>query len=750
MQRCRLPPPSSPPQSGLPLPLSLTIPGGGRSPRGAPAAGGRGRPGRSGPEGPPAGGPARSSSSRVRRRRPEPGGEPAGEAEAPAAKTPAAAAAARAALPAAPSPARTTTPGRPLAPRQALLLLLLLPPRRRGPPPGADWLPGPRARQGGAGRPGTGGRGAVGRALPVRSLQLAGGPPCGVVVRPRRTDEQSRRRGASSEAPMSRRQPEEEEAAAEATKAMEGASSQAQPQEEGGGGSGGGGVSGRAPSGGPSQSSSSSSSSSSSGTLSSLETLPTQELLPAIAEEEEEEEEPGEGGPPRPWGRLFGLARGFPNLDCVKSEYWFGRDTHCDYSFLRNNGGDADLYKQYSKKHFRIFRESGPGSCSVTYIEDQSANGTFINGKLVGKGKKLPMPHVAEIALSLPHNKTLLFSDLSVDHRQLEYPKQLTEKYIISKTLGTGACGEVKLAFERETCNKVAIKIINKKKCMADVLPENDKPFNVETEVEILKKIDHPCLIKIKDFFEGEDFYIVLELMEGGELFYKVLRPAKLSEATCKLYFYQMLLAVQYLHEHGIIHRDLKLENVLLSSHEEKCLIKITDFGQSKILGETSFMKTLCGTPDYLAPEVQNFAGTGGYGRSVDCWSLGVILFVCLSGYPPFTDKHPRLSLREQIATGEYYYCEEIWKHVSKEAFDLVKKLLVVDPDKRLKIEEALEHPWLQDETMKHTFQQLVSQAGESAMPAEEAPTLPATSRKRHRAEQEQQPGPSKIARLKQ
>ncbi|KAJ7309875.1 hypothetical protein JRQ81_007950 [Phrynocephalus forsythii] len=543
---------------------------------------------------------------------------------------------------------------------------------------------------------------------------------------------------------MSRARPEAAAVAAEEEKEEEAKATE-------GGSSGSGGTQG-----GPSQASSSSSSSlsssSSSGTLSSLDTLPTQELLPAIAEEEEEEEGGGGGGgrPPSPWGRLFALAKGFANLDCVKSEYWFGRDPKCDYTFPRDTVGDTDLYKQYSKQHFRIFKESGPGSCSVTYIEDQSANGTFVNGMLVGKGKKLPLPSVAEIALSLARNKAFLFSDLSGDHRQLEYPKELREKYIISKTLGTGACGEVKLAFERETCNKVAIKIINKRKCMADVLPENqDKPFNVETEVEILKKIDHPCLIKIKDLFEGEDFYIVLELMEGGELFYRVLPPAKLSEATCKLYFYQMLLAVQYLHDHGIIHRDLKPENVLLSSHEEKCLIKITDFGQSKILGETSFMKTLCGTPDYLAPEVQNFAGAGGYGRSVDYWNLGVILFICLSGYPPFSDKHHHLSRREQIATGKFHYCEQRWKHVSKEAFDLVKKLLVVDPEKRLTIKEALEHPWLQDENMKLTYQQLVSQAAEAAESTAGVPPLPAPSRKRRRPMEEQQPVSSKVAKGK-
>ncbi|XP_074916040.1 serine/threonine-protein kinase Chk2 isoform X1 [Chelonoidis abingdonii] len=300
---------------------------------------------------------------------------------------------------------------------------------------------------------------------------------------------------------------------------------------------------------------------------------------------------------------------------------------------------------------------------------------------------------------------------------QSAYPRELREKYIMSKTLGSGACGEVKLAFERTTCNKVAVKIINKRRFITSAVRDTDPAFNVNTEIEILKKINHPCLIKIKNFFDAEDYYIVLELMEGGELYDRVSRSTRMKEATCKLYFYQMLLAVKYLHENGIIHRDLKPENVLLSSSEETCLIKITDFGQSKILGESSLMKTLCGTPTYLAPEVLSSLGTAGYSRAVDCWSLGVILFVCLCGYPPFNEQNTQLSLKDQITRGEYTFIPREWKHVSDMALDLVKKLLVVDPNKRLTTEKALEHPWLQDESMKSTFQELLSQTRVSMHP---------------------------------
>ncbi|XP_054699922.1 serine/threonine-protein kinase Chk2 isoform X2 [Grus americana] len=387
--------------------------------------------------------------------------------------------------------------------------------------------------------------------------------------------------------------------------------------------------------------------------------------------------------------------------------------------------------------------EMGPKNSYVAYIEDHSANGTFVNRELVGKGKRLPLTHNSEIALSVQNNKVFVFSDLMVDD-QLVFPREFREKYIMSKTLGSGACGEVKLAFEKSTCNKVAVKIINKRKFMASGISEANPAFNINTEIEILKKIDHPCLIKIKNFFEAEDYYIVLELMEGGELYDRVSRPIKMKEATCKLYFYQMLLAVKYLHDNGIIHRDLKPENVLLSSSEETCLIKITDFGQSKILGETSLMKTLCGTPTYLAPEVLNSLGTAGYSRAVDCWSLGVILFVCLCGYPPFNEQNTQLSLKDQITRGEYTFISKEWKHVSDMALDLVKKLLVVDPSKRLTTEEALEHPWLQDEDMKSTFQQLLAQTRASMNPPQTS-KMPTTTRKRLH-ENEEESGSSKRA----
>ncbi|KAF7641002.1 hypothetical protein LDENG_00000600, partial [Lucifuga dentata] len=254
-----------------------------------------------------------------------------------------------------------------------------------------------------------------------------------------------------------------------------------------------------------------------------------------------------------------------------------------------------------------------------------------------------------------------MFIDLMADD-QTSLPKELQDKYLLTHKIGTGVCGEVRLAFERSTCKKFAVKIINK----GNFQSEGTATRNAKTEIEILRKIDHPCLIKTQDFYQSEDsYYIVLELMEGGELFKRVKSKQQLDEFVAKLYFYQMLRAVEYLHSHGIIHRDLKPENILLASQEDICLIKVTDFNQSRILEEAALMRTLCGTPSYLAPEVLTHATTTGYGITVDAWSLGVLLFVCLGGYPPFHESFGRQSISDQIVHGEFTMFPSKWKRVS-------------------------------------------------------------------------------------
>ncbi|KAG9262015.1 serine/threonine-protein kinase Chk2 isoform X1 [Astyanax mexicanus] len=467
---------------------------------------------------------------------------------------------------------------------------------------------------------------------------------------------------------------------------------------------------------------SASQSSSGSGTLSSVDTVPVADLS-SIPEEPEEPE-------PKYWGRMVPLIRGFNLLNCVDNVYCFGRDSRCDYAFKDPAILNSPRYKTYSKRHFKIFRDG-----DLAYLQDLSGNGTWVDDTEVGKGKKIPLNNNSVVSLADPKHKVFMYVDMNHDE-QPNFPKEFREKYHVTRKIGSGVCGEVRLAIERETCKKVALKTINKN----DFPSVGTATRNAEREIEILKKIDHPCLIRTEDFYQTEEsYYIVLEYVEGGELFTKIKTEKQLKEEIAKLYFYQMLKAVEYLHENGIIHRDLKPENVLLTSHEDECLIKITDFNQSKILEESSLMKTLCGTPTYLAPEVFTAASTGGYTRAVDCWSLGVLLFICLGGYPPFNTESSPLPVREQIINGQYCFIRSQWKSVSNAAKDLVKKLLVVDPVKRISISEALQHPWLNDVEMRRTAHTLMNlenttQATNPATAATAAsvePTRPARASKR-------------------
>ncbi|XP_077416898.1 serine/threonine-protein kinase Chk2 isoform X3 [Vanacampus margaritifer] len=423
--------------------------------------------------------------------------------------------------------------------------------------------------------------------------------------------------------------------------------------------------------------------------------------------------------------------------DCVADEYLFGRDPKCNYVLDDPDHKGSLRFRIYSKKHFRIFREG-----IEVFVQDLSNNGTFVDGNKIGRGKKLPLVNNAVLALAEHRNKVFVFIDLMSD-QESSLPGELRQKYLLTRQIGTGVCGQVKLAFERSTCKKFAVKIINK----SNFKSEGTAARNAQTEIEILRRIDHPCLIKTEDLYHTDDtYFIVLELMEGGELFHRLKCQQRLSEATAKLYFYQMLKAVQYLHSQGIIHRDLKPENILLSSQEDECLIKVTDFNQSRILEEAALMRTLCGTPSYLAPEVLTHATTGGYGLPVDAWSLGVLLFVCLCGYPPFHENFSELSVSEQIARGHFTMLPAKWQHVSPQAKDVVRKLLVVAPADRMTIDDALQHAWMQDPVMLEKAHRLMYPPTDAERVAMEAEPASSSSRKRAREDRDYERRPAKQA----
>jgi len=215
----------------------------------------------------------------------------------------------------------------------------------------------------------------------------------------------------------------------------------------------------------------------------------------------------------------------------------------------------------------------------------------------------------------------------------------------------------------------------------------------------ILKKVKHPHIVGLKDLFETDTtLCLVVELIDGGELFDKIVSQGQFSEDQARNYFRQMLEATKYLHEQGIAHRDLKPENILLKDPTSD-IIKLSDFGLSRMVNQASFMKTVCGTPQYVAPEILS-SNKEGYGLACDLWSLGVILYIMLGGYPPFNETKAK-NVFEQIKSADFDFPDEYWSVISQPAKDLIQRLLTLDPQKRITVVEALNSPWMKEENLK-------------------------------------------------
>ncbi|CAM9301089.1 unnamed protein product [Ectocarpus fasciculatus] len=214
----------------------------------------------------------------------------------------------------------------------------------------------------------------------------------------------------------------------------------------------------------------------------------------------------------------------------------------------------------------------------------------------------------------------------------------------------------------------------------------------VIAEASIMRELDHPNLVSIYDFYQDDPkfFYMVLELMEGGELFDRIVSKQFYNEAEARDVCLTLLEAMKYTHGQGVVHRDLKPENLLLASKSDDSSIRLADFGFAVSVLD-GYVSDQCGTPGYVAPEILR---SRPYGTSVDMWSIGVIIYIILAGYPPFHDEDQN-RLYRKIKAGHYRFDPEYWNDVSSEAKDLIRKLLTVDPTRRLTAAEACEHPWL-------------------------------------------------------
>jgi len=272
--------------------------------------------------------------------------------------------------------------------------------------------------------------------------------------------------------------------------------------------------------------------------------------------------------------------------------------------------------------------------------------------------------------------------------------KGFHELYILQNKLGEGAFSIVHLATKADKKQaKVAVKIVDRSQ-----LPAEDEASLLQ-EVDILKSIEHPNIIRIFDFFpEKEKFYVVLEYAEGGELFDRIVEKTYYDEKEARSLSTILLKAIKFCHDRCIVHRDLKPENLLLASKTEDITVKIADFGFAVKSKTDKSLTTQCGTPGYVAPEILL---SKPYGKSVDMWSIGVIIFILLGGYPPFSDNNQG-KLYKKIKAGQFEFHPDYWGTISKEAKDLITKLLTVDPEKRFTADQALNHPWidLQDDKL--------------------------------------------------
>ena len=315
------------------------------------------------------------------------------------------------------------------------------------------------------------------------------------------------------------------------------------------------------------------------------------------------------------------------------------------------------------------------------------------------KDKKIPKEIFDAISLS---KKETLFRPLSTtliypknlilisnedmendDMKEMESTKEYKiGNYMVQYTLGRGTFGKVKLGVYLPNNEKVAIKILEKNRIV-----EKDDEIRVKREFDMLAQFNHPNVILVAEIFESEDsFYSVMEFCEGGELFNYIVKKTRLSEDESAYFFYQLICGLEYIHSLGIVHRDLKPENLLLTSDH---ILKIIDFGLSNYFKENQepLLSTPCGSPCYASPEM--VAGKKYDGFKIDVWSCGIILYAMLCGYLPFEDPDNEVLFKKILECNL-----EFPSYVKELSIDLINKILVTDPEKRITIPEIKKHPF--------------------------------------------------------
>lgn len=285
--------------------------------------------------------------------------------------------------------------------------------------------------------------------------------------------------------------------------------------------------------------------------------------------------------------------------------------------------------------------------------------------------------------------------------------KGFSKVYTLGKKLGSGSYSTVREATHIVTGEKVAVKVVTK-----SALTQEDLDA-LYVEVDVLRKLNHPNVVRLKAFYDDSTyFYLCMEYMRGGELLKQIEMRTRYTEQEARDVVVTLLKAIRFCHGMGVVHRDLKPENILLTSDGDDATIKLADFGFAHTFHaqDGDHLTTCLGTPGYVAPEIITKQK---YGPAVDIWSMGVIFYILLCGYPPFM-ADTRAALFRLIINARYKFHQDAWGSVSAEAKDFISKMLVVDPAQRATPLYLLQHPWIKSQTLtksnlSHTIHNLKS-----------------------------------------
>ncbi|KGN50150.1 calcium-dependent protein kinase 26 [Cucumis sativus] len=294
-----------------------------------------------------------------------------------------------------------------------------------------------------------------------------------------------------------------------------------------------------------------------------------------------------------------------------------------------------------------------------------------------------------QIGQSIQFYNCFKVSSLSETILETTQVGNLKDRYVLGERLGWGQFGVIRSCSDRMTGEMLACKSIAK-----DRLMTVDDVRSVKLEIEIMSRLSgHPNVVNLKAVYEEEEcVHLLMELCAGGELFHQLEKHGRFSESDARVVFKHLIQVVKYCHENGVVHRDLKPENILLATTSSSSPIKLADFGLATYIKPGQNLHGTVGSPFYIAPEVL----AGGYNQAADVWSAGVILYILLSGMPPFWGK-TKSRIFEAVRAAELRFPSNLWDHVSTSAKDLISRMLCMDPSKRLTAKEVLGHSWMKD-----------------------------------------------------